>query len=92
MPTDTLELRDKWRRRFKEAKLRLDFARAFVKDLSEGCQLGVIPASDAVSTYRRALGREREALVEFDRIAEILEDLIICGTIPDEDCDQGQRD
>jgi hypothetical protein len=79
-------------RRFNEAKLRLDFARAFVKDLSEGCELGVIPTSDAVSAYRRALEREREALAEFEKTAEILEDLIIYGTIPDEDRDQGQRD
>jgi hypothetical protein len=92
MPTDLLELRNKWRRRFTDAKLRLDFARAFVKDSLEDCESGTIPSSDAVRAYRRALNRERDALAEFDRIAEVLKNLILHHTVPDEDRDQGTKD
>jgi hypothetical protein len=49
MPTDLLELRDKWGRRFTDAKLRLDFARAFVKDFWEDCESGSAPASKMLS-------------------------------------------
>jgi hypothetical protein len=89
MPTDLLVLKDKWRRRFTDAKLRLDLARAFVKEFWEDCESGSISASDAVRAYRRTVDREREAQVEFDRIAEVLEKLILHDTIPDEDRDQG---
>ena len=92
MPTDLLELRDKWRRRFTDAKLRLDFARAFVKDSLDDCESGTIPGSDAVRAYRRALDRERDALAEFDKVAGIVENLILYDTIPDEDRDQETKE
>ena len=85
MPTNLPELRAKWRRRFTDAKLRLDFARAFVKEFWEDCQSGTIPASDAVRAYAWALCRERDARAEFDRVVEILENLILYNTVPDED-------
>ena len=46
MPTDLPELRGKWRRRLGDAKLRLDFARAFV---------GSYPKS-VISARRAAVG------------------------------------
>jgi hypothetical protein len=91
MPTDLLELRDKWRKRFTDAKLRLNLARAFVKEFWEDCESGSVPASDAVCAYRRALDRERDALAEFERVAGILENLILHDTIPDEDRDQEKK-
>jgi hypothetical protein len=91
MPTDLLELRDKWRRRFTDAKLRLDVARAFVKRVSDGCESGVISVSNGVRAYRLALESERDALAEFDRVAGILEDLILHDTVPDEDRNQKTR-
>jgi hypothetical protein len=56
-----------------------------VKDSLEDCESEVIPASDAVRAYAWALCRERDARAEFDRVVEILENLILYNTVPDED-------
>jgi len=92
MPSDSIELRGKWRNRLADAKLRLDFARSFVKEVTADYASGAMPASDGGFAYRRAIRAERQALAEFIRIAEILKNLTIYGTIPDEDLDRGQPD
>ena len=92
MPTDPVELRDKWRKRLADAKLRLDFARSFVNEVKNDCASGGVPAVDGGLAYRQAIRAERAALAEFGRIAEILKNLTIHGTVPDEDRDQGEPD
>src|SRR5262245_22370967 len=88
MQIHQIELREKWRQRLTDAKLRLDFARSFVKEVTDDRASDVISAADSGLAYRQALCAEREALVEFGRIAEILKNLTIYGTVPDEDRDQ----
>ena len=88
MPTDLPELRDKWRRRLSDAKLRLVVAQALTKDSLQDCESEVSPASNAARDYAWALYRERDALAEFDRVAGILQNLIFYDTIPDEDREQ----
>jgi len=92
MPLDPTELREKWRQRLTDAKLRLEFAKSSVKEVTNNRASGAMPDADGWLAYRQALCAESEALAEFRRIAEILMNLAIYGKIPDEDRDQGQRD
>jgi hypothetical protein len=55
MPTDPIEVKEKWQQRLNDAKLRLDFARSFVKEVSNDCALGAIPAADGGLAYRQVL-------------------------------------
>ena len=91
MPSDPVELTEKWRQRLYDAKLRLEFARSFVKEVSADCASGAIPAADGWLAYRQALATERDALAEFVRIAKILKNLVLHDAIPDEDRDQGTK-
>ena len=44
MPNAPIELREKWRQRLADAKLRLEFARSFVKEVTDDCEMRVAPA------------------------------------------------
>ena len=93
MQTDPLK--EKWLQRLNDAKLRLEFARSFVREVTEDCASGAIVAPDSGLAYRQALSAKRAAVDEFARIAEIVKNLLVHNTIPDEDFDQeakGQLD
>ena len=88
MPGDSVKLREKWRQRLFDAKLRLEFARSYTNELSEDRTSGAIVGADSEFGYQRALAAENAALEEFARVAEILKNLVLFDTIPDEDRDQ----
>ena len=46
MPSDPAELREKWRQRLTDAKLRLEFARSFAKEAADDCESSAIPVAD----------------------------------------------
>jgi len=82
MPHD--ELREHWRKRLKNAKERLDFARAFVEEVEQDMQSGSIRHHDGQEAYQRALRAEVLALQEYSRVLEIFNKLVVHGEIPSE--------
>lgn len=82
---DREELEDRWRKRVTDAKLRLDSARTYVKEVQRDLPHGDVPAPDGDYAYRHALHAENFALVEYNHVLRIFTDLIINGKIPGED-------
>ncbi len=81
---DREELEDRWRKRVTDAKLRLDFARNYVKEVQRDLPRGDVPAPDGDYAYRKALHVENSALAEYKRVLRIFTDLMINGKIPGE--------
>jgi hypothetical protein len=82
---DREELEDRWRKRVTDAKLRLDLARNYVKEVQRDLPRDDIPAPDGDYAYRKALHAENSALAEYKRVLRIFTDLTVNGKIPDED-------
>ncbi len=72
-------IEDLWRARLRDAKLRLDFARQYVKEVEDEYKPGDLPASDAHFAMRAALRAETFALTEYRRILRIFADLVLEG-------------
>lgn len=78
------ELEDLWRRRLRDAKLRLDFARSFLTEVHQSFPLDDT-SSDGQFARQEALRAENVALAEYNRVLRIFTDLVIREEIPDED-------
>ena len=74
-----------WRSRLCDARLRLDFARNYFKEIQRDFTDGGISAPLERYALDKALRAERAALREYGRILTILNDLTIHGKIPKED-------
>ena len=72
------ELEALWRSRLREAHLRLEFARNFLKRVQRDLRLSE-PSPDGRHAYRRAIRLERLALQEYRHIQRILHDLVVNG-------------
>jgi hypothetical protein len=81
---DAKELETLWRGRLHEARLRLDFARNFLKEVQRDFPLSE-PSPDGRYEYRRAIRLERLALREYRHVQRMLHDLQVNGTVPDEE-------
>jgi PilZ domain len=73
-----------WRRRLTDAKLRLDFARNFMKEVQRDYRAGDIPESDHHFAYQKALRAERFDLAEYNKVLRIYTDLTLNGIVPDD--------
>ena len=81
---DRQALEDLWRQRLKDVKLRLDFARNYMRETRRDFSLGDIPERVELLAYARALGAETSALVEYHRVLGIYTNLVLHGRIPGE--------
>ena len=79
------ELEKLWHRRVQEAKLRLDFARNYAREVQQDLQAGVIHPADGEFARRRALEGESAALANYQKVLRIYDDLLVHGKIPDDD-------
>lgn len=73
-----------WRLRLKNAKLRLEFARAYVLEIQKEVKPGFISNPGGGFAYQQALLAEGNASAEFRRVLQVFRDLTVAGNIPDE--------
>lgn len=78
------DLEELWRERLKDAKLRLEFAYNYVKEVQKDLEAGGVPAPDGNFAFARAIKAENFALAEYNRVLRIFGDLLVQGKIPDE--------
>lgn len=72
-----------WRSRLNDARLRVEFARNFVKEIQS--DFGERTSPDGTYALERALRAERRARREYERIQAILVELVMDGRLPDDD-------
>ena len=76
------ELERHWRKRVRDARIRLQFARSYLKELQQDLKSGAIPPPDGDFVYRRAIQADREALDDYARLLRIFTDLVVYGKPP----------
>ena len=79
-----IKLETLWRSRLREAHLRWEFARKWLKAVQRDFPL-IEPSSDERSVYRRAIRLEHLALQEYRHLQQILFDLTVSGNVPDKE-------
>jgi hypothetical protein len=82
---DRQELEALWRSRVTDAKLRVDFAHLYLKEVQGDIAADAVPMADGNFAFQKALLAENFALAEYNRVLRIYTDLIAHGIIPDED-------
>ena len=78
------EIEEVWRNRVRDAQLRLDFARNFVKEVQRDFPPDSVPSADGRFAFQKALRVENFALAEYRRVLRIFTDLALGGKTPDE--------
>jgi hypothetical protein len=73
-----------WRNRLRDAQLRLDFARNFLKEVQRDFSASALPVADGRYTLEKALRAELSAIAEYWRVLSILTDLLTEGKPSDE--------
>ena len=73
-----------WLQRLKDAKLRLDFARNYLKDVVQDFPMKEISNSDGHFAYQQAIRAENLALQDYNRVRRIYGGLTMNGIVPDE--------
>ena len=82
--SDRQALEDLWRERLHDARLRLDFARNYTKEVQRDVVDGAVQSADGAFANQRALRAENVALDRYRRTLQIYSDLVLHGEIPDE--------
>jgi hypothetical protein len=77
-------LHDLWHERLKDAKLRLDFARNYAREVHRDFPPGATLSPDGAFAQRKAIRAETFAFAHYRRVLEIYTDLTVKGRIPDE--------
>lgn len=67
-----------------DAKLRLDFAVNYLKEVEEDGRSQLMPASESDLALQLAIKAEREARVVYLKTLKVYEDLLIGGKLPNE--------
>lgn len=82
IPPSREALEQLWRNRLNDARLRLDFARTYLREVQRDFKTGDIPSADGDFAYKKALRAENAALAEYHRILVILTELSVNGKLP----------
>ena len=78
-------LEDLWLQRLNTAKLRLDFARNYVKEVQRDYPAGdAVPSSDHHCAHQTAPRAENMALSKYNQLLGIVGNLMLRGILPDE--------
>ena|SRR5690242_6480677 len=78
------EIEELWRTRMRNAALRLDFARNFVKEVQRDFPPELVPSADGQFALQKALQAESFASAEYRRVLRIFTALVMEGIVPDE--------
>ena len=68
----------------RNARLSLDFARNFLKEVQRDFPRESVASADGQFALQKALRAENLALAEYRRVLRIFTDLVVEGTVPDE--------
>jgi hypothetical protein len=82
--TTRQELENLWRKRVEDAKIRLDLASKYVKEVQRDLKAGTIPSPDGHYAYQHGLRVETLAVKHYRRVLNTLSVLRLTGKIPDE--------
>jgi hypothetical protein len=78
------ELENLWKTRVGDAKVRLDLASQYVKEVQRDLKAGAIPSADGRYAHHRALQAETLAIKHYRRVLNNFTALMLNGKIPDE--------
>ena len=82
---DRIVLEDLWRRRLKDAELRLTFARQYLAEVQRDFPSSRrVHSADGAFAYQHALRAETCALAEYKRVLQIFTAVVIHGKVPAE--------
>jgi hypothetical protein len=81
------DLEHLWKGRVENAKRRLDTATIHVNETGNGSS-SVLPADH--EPHQKAIGEYTDVLAEYVMVSRIYQDLVLHGTVPDED-DAGHK-
>ena len=84
MSSASPDLKAVWFQRLTDTKLRLEFARAYLKEVMADSPVRQIDNSDGHYAYQKAIRSESSALREYARVLRIFTELTVHGVIPDE--------
>ncbi len=70
-------------RRLEDAKLRLDLAHNYVREITADLKQGTVPSPDGEFAYRRALQAEAFAVENYLKILDRYKALLLGGVVPD---------
>ena len=70
--------------RLNDARLRLAFARNYMREVQRDMAAKDIPAPDGNFAFQKALRAENFGLAEYSRVLQIFTDLMYVDEIPDE--------
>jgi len=73
-----------WYRRLTDAKVRLEFAHQYKREIEGDFKAGSIPGSDGHLSFERALRAEYIVLADYSRVLRIFNDLVVHGKAPSE--------
>lgn len=71
------------RQRLQDAKVRYDFAKAYLVEVRQDFADSSIDGPVELLGYRKALRSEIEALMEYNRVLRAMADLALRGTVPE---------
>lgn len=83
-PDPDRQLEELWRLRLSNARLRVQFARSYVKEVQRDLAEGAVPSADGNFSFERAIRAENMALAEYNRVLRIFTDLVLRRILPDE--------
>ena len=81
---DRKKLEELWRYRVQDARLRLEFAQHYLREVQRDFGADDIPAADGNFAYQKALRAENFALAAYSRVLRVFTDLVVGGKIPGE--------
>jgi hypothetical protein len=85
MELDLNAIHQLWRIRLNDARLGLHDAQRIVDEVKRDLAANNIPFPDSSYAYRKAVNEETFALRRFNQVLGVYKELVINGTIPDED-------
>ena len=77
------ELKNQWLRTLADAKIRLDLARNYLKEVQGDLKSGTIPSTDGRYAHHRALQAETLAIRHYRRVLNTFTALVLTGKVPD---------
>jgi hypothetical protein len=84
MRSNREQLEESWKARLDDARLQLDFARSYVREVERGIiQSGSTPARCGQEAYIDALKGEKQAITKYESVLNIFTGLVTCGIFPD---------
>jgi hypothetical protein len=78
------ELENLWASRLQDARLRLEFAANYLKEVQGDIEADSVSVADGNFAFEKAVRAENSALAEYNRVLRIYTDLTVSGIIPDE--------